>query len=421
MQSIDPSLKYSKIDLYLELAVLLYMACSSVQRVSDSVRWLARHFGDKDIHLYVGSELIEISIFQGDSSQSRIFAINGPSKVNVSVLHEVSRLLHNIPAYNRDIISIRAELNRIKNAKPVYPVPVMIILIGLACAALGWINHGDFQALWVIWVSSVVAMIVRYKLWINTDNLYLSILVTALSGGLCAALIIPISQTQTPDVTLICSVLFLIPGVMLINGGMDIIRDHSNSGIARLTSVLTQIFIITGALLFPLAVTHINVNPLSSNLDSALIIFTIAIAAGIAAIGFATLFNTPISALAGCFICGITARLIRDFGFYFGLDVFLSILIGMTIATLCAIVIGKYTNIPAVVLAVTAGIPMLPNLALIQGLQGIFVIAHPGTPTSESVLMFALQHMFYAGVVISSLIVSIIFTIILITGKSPRI
>lgn len=421
MQSTDSDPTFSKIDLYLELAVVLYNACASIQRISDSVKWLARHFGDEDLNLYVGNEFIQLYITRADNFQSRIYTLPGPSKVNVAVLHYISRILHKLSLYQSDISSISAEIGRIKHKNPEYPVPVIIFLTSLACAAFGWINHGDIQALVVIWISSLIGLTCKYRLVKVIDNIYLLTFAASFIGGICAALIIPVSGTQTASITLICSVLFLIPGVLLINGGMDLLRNYQDCGIARIISVFIQVFVIAGGLLIPLFMIQSSIHPGNEVIESEWVILTIILASGVAAFGFAILFNTPVSALAGCFICGVSARFIRELAVYVGLDIFLSILSGMTFATLLAIFIGRYTKIPAVILAVTAGIPMLPGLALIQGLQGIFVIAHLGNTPSEAVFLFTIQHVFYAGVVIIILIISIIFTIILVNGKTPRV
>ena len=48
----------------------------------------------------------------------------------------------------------------------------------------------------------------------------------------------------TSDVAIATSVLFLIPGVPLINGVIDIVEGHILNGIARLTSALMLIVCI---------------------------------------------------------------------------------------------------------------------------------------------------------------------------------
>ncbi len=272
----------------------------------------------------------------------------------------------------------------------------------------------------MIWVSAVCGLSIRVRYGKELNNLYLTTLVTALSGGLCAALLTPFSQTQTPQVALISSVLFLIPGAMLINGGLDIIRDHTSCGIARLISVFTQICIISGALLIPLGMMTITLQPQPAG-NIMILIPTMSFAAGIAACGFGILFNTPVSVLAGCFICSFAARLVRETGIYAGVDPFFSLFLGMCIATIIAARIGRYAHVPEVLLSVIAGIPMVPGLAMIQGLQGLFTLAHSGTLQQEQVLMYAVQQILFAGVAVLALVGGIIFPIIMIARKKMRI
>jgi len=412
--------EYGSADLYLDLAVTLYEAGATVQRVGDSVRWLADQLGDEKVHISVGYEVIELSVHHGDHTESRLYVLRDPVRVNVTVLHQISGILHQIPSYDKNIALIRDDLTAVRTIPPAYPVPVIIAGTGIACAAFGWLNHADIPSLWVIFISAVCALSIRFRFGKDLNNLYLSTLVTALSGGLCAAVLAPFSQTQTPQVALISSVLFLIPGAMLINGGLDIIRDHTSCGIARLTSVFTQICIISGALLIPLGMMA-PVIQIHSQVDIITLIPTMSLAAGIAACGFGILFNTPVSVLAGCFICSAVARFIRETGIYIGADPFFSLFIGMSIATVIAAGIGRYARVPEVLLSVIAGIPMVPGLAMIQGLQGLFTLAHGGTTQPDQILIYALQQMLFAGVAILALVGGIIFPIIIIARKKLRI
>lgn len=411
---------YESADLYLDLAVILYEAGATVQRVGDSVRWLAGKLGDEKVHISVGYEVIELSVYHSDHTENRLYVLRDPIRVNVSVLHQISGVLHQIPSYHGDISAIRDDLNDIRAKPPVYPVPVIIFGTGIACAAFGWINHADLSALWVIFLSAIFALSIRLRFGKDLSNLYLTTLVTALSGGLCAVALTPVSQTQTPQVALISSVLFLIPGAMLINGGLDIIREHTSCGIARLTSVFTQICIISGALLIPLGMMT-PVIQLHSSGDVITLIPTMTIAAGIAACGFGILFNTPVSVLAGCFVCSAVARFIRETGISIGADPFFSLFIGMSIATVIAAGIGRYARVPEVLLSVIAGIPIVPGLAMIQGLQGLFTLAHTGTTQPDQILIYALQQMLFAGVAILALVGGIIFPIIIIARNKLRI
>jgi uncharacterized membrane protein YjjP (DUF1212 family) len=411
----------ARADLYLDLAVALYEAGASAQRVSDSVQWLAKTLGDDCLNLFVGNEIIELSVLQNEYVINRLHMIREPFRVDVSVLHRISDFLHRIPDYNRDLLKIRKDLDRIRSGARLYPVPVTVLLTAIACSAFGWINNADSHALWVILISAVCALSMRYRFGKEVHNLYGTALMTALAGGVSAAVLIPFSLTGTPDVALISSVLFLIPGVLLINGGLDIIRDHISSGIARLTSVATQVCIISGSLLIPLSMIQPSFLAGSTVPGPIPPFLTVCLAAGVAAGGFGVLMNTPLRILPGCILCGIIARLIRETGIACGIDPFLSIFGGMVVATVLAMLIGKWLHVPEVIIAFIAGIPMVPGLAIIQGLQGLFSLAHGGTSYPAAIWLSAGQHVLYAIVVVFALIGGIIFPILIISRNSPRI
>ena len=419
-ERVEEEEEYISADLFLDLAVTLYESGATVQRVSDSVRWLANQLGYDRVHLSVGYEAIELSVHHQYHTENRLYVLRDPVRVNISALQEVSSLLYRIPSYNGDIMSVRADLTGIRTRSPLYPAWIIILCTGIACSAFGWINHADLPALWVILVSAVCGLSIRFRFGKELNNMYLSTLVAALSGGLCAALLTPISQTQTPQVALISSVLFLIPGAMLINGGLDIIRDHTSCGVSRLITVFTQICIISGALLIPLGMLPVSVASLVSG-NPIIVIPVMSLAAGIAALGFGVLFNTPVLVLPGCFICSIAARMIRETGIHAGLDPFFSLFIGMSIATLMASGIGRYARVPEVLPSVIAGIPMVPGLAMIQGLQGLFTLAHTGTLHPDLVLIYAVEQMLYSVVAVLALVGGIIFPILVISRKKLRI
>ena len=413
--------RYEMADLYLDLAKTLYEAGAAVQRVTDSVRWLAGELGDTNVHIFVGYETIELSILHHDHIESRLYVIREPFKVNIAVLHQVSQLLHRIPSFEGDICAIRAEILQIQNREPIYPKPLIIFLTSIACVSFGWLNHADISSLFIIGISAFCALSIKFRYGKRLNNIYLSTLITASAGGFIAAILSRIIPTATPEVALISSVLFLIPGFLLIDGGLDIIRDHTSCGIVRLVSAFTHICIISGSLLIPLGLLGTMIQVTGPAPDLIFSILTMSIAAGIAAFGFALLFNTPLFVLPGCIICGMAGRMIREIGLSFGLDTFFCIFSGMVVATSIAAYYGRLTRVPGVFIAVIAGITMIPGLAMIKGLHGLFAIAHTGTVLSETMVMYSLQQCLYAGIVAFILIAGIIIPSLVIYRTTPRV
>ena len=56
----------------------------------------------------------------------------------------------------------------------------------------------------------------------------------ALLSGVVGGLAIKLGATRTPALTLVAPAMILVPGVPLINGILDMIRNHVTVGLSRL-------------------------------------------------------------------------------------------------------------------------------------------------------------------------------------------
>jgi uncharacterized membrane protein YjjP (DUF1212 family) len=417
----EPDPEGHRVDLYLDLGRTLYDAGASVQRINDSVRYCARAFGDDDVHAFVGNEAIEVGRRTGDRTQIRMHAFQEPVRVNATILQGVSRMLASLKAGCANPDAVRSRLLVLRGLPPVFPAWATIIAVGAACAAFAWLNHADLLSLWVVFIAAAIGFAAKLYAAPRAGNLYLTVLLSALVASAVALILLPFSHTATNETALISSLLFLVPGAILINGGLDIVRDHTGCGIARLTSVLAQLLVITGVLLIPLSLIapETGGSTLISLGLAGILVSTVA--AGIAAFGFSLLMNMPLAALPGCVICGGAARIIREVAILAGLDPIMSIFIAMTSATLLAFVIGRFTHVTEVVIAVAAGLPMIPGLAAIVGLNGLFQIAHPVAVFQSALIQTTLQSSLYAAGVSLALVAGIIFPLIIITHGKPRI
>ena len=410
-----------RVDLYLDLGRTLYDSGASVQRISDSVRYCAHALGDDDVHAFVGYEAIEVGRGDGNRTQIRMHAFREPVRVNATVLQGVSRMLASMGLSGATLETVSGKLQEIKNQPPVFPVLVTVIAVGAACAAFAWLNNADFVSLWVVLIAASIGFAVKFYIFPRAGNLYLTVLLSALVASASALLLLPFSHTATAEIALISSLLFLVPGIILINGGLDIVRDHTGCGIARLTSVMAQLLVITGVLLIPLSmIAPESGSSVTLSLGWTGILISAA-AAGIAALGFSFMMNMPLAALPWCFICGSAARLIREIAILAGVDPIMSIFIAMATATLLAFLIGRITHVTEVVIAVAAGLPMIPGLAAIMGLNGLFQLTHPSVVIQTTLIQTTLQSSLYAVGVSLALVAGIIFPLIIITRGNPRI
>ncbi|MDP3395655.1 MAG: threonine/serine exporter family protein [Methanoregula sp.] len=417
----EPDPEGHRVDLYLDLGRTLYDSGASVQRISDSVRYVAHALGDDDVHAFVGYEAIEVGRGDGNRTQIRMHAFREPVRVNATVLQGVSRMLASIGLSGATHETVSGKLQEIKGQPPLFPAWVTVIAVGAACAAFAWLNNADFVSLWVVLIAASIGFAAKFYILPWAGNLYLTVLLSALVASASALLLLPFSQTATAEIALISSLLFLVPGTILINGGLDIVRDHTGCGIARLTSVMAQLLVITGVLLIPLSLlAPESGGPVILSLGWTGILISAA-AAGIAALGFSIMMNMPLAALPWCFICGGAARIIREIAILAGIDPIMSIFLAMAAATLLAFLIGRITHVTEVVIAVAAGLSMIPGLAAIMGLNGLFQLAHQSTLVQSALIQTTLQSSLYAVGVSLALVAGIIFPLIIITRGKPRI
>ncbi|MCX6911555.1 MAG: hypothetical protein NT167_00560, partial [Verrucomicrobia bacterium] len=66
-------------------------------------------------------------------------------------------------------------------------------------------------------------------------------------------------------------------------------------------------------------------------------------------------------------------------------------------------------------------LPMIPGLAAIMGLKGLFHLAHPSAAVQSALIQTTLQSSLYAAGGSLALVAGIIFPLIIITRGRPRI
>ena len=415
-----PAAGSRRIDLYLTLGRLLYESGATVQRISDSVQYCARSLGDKDVHVFVEYDAIEVSRREDGTTQVSMHVFRQPLKTNITIIQEVSRMLAATASKGCTLESLEKRLHTLEKQPAVYPALLIILAVGMACAAFAYLNKADSACLWIVLIAGSMGMATRLYVTPRSPNLYLTVLLSALAASLVTVLLLPLSHTTTPAISILSSVLFLVPLVFLIDGGLDIIRDHNSCGIARITSFTMQMLVISAAILLPLSFIYQGLDtPGGGTLTLAEILLGIA-GAGIGSVGFAIMMNMPRVALAGSFLCGCTARGIREIAIIHGFDPLISIFCGMVAATLLAFLFADLTRVPEVMIAITAALPMSPGLSTIKGLDGLYLLAQPGLVVSPALIGSTVQNCIYAAGISLALIAGIILPLFLRMAQ-PRV
>ncbi len=139
-------------------------------------------------------------------------------------------------------------------AKPRMNKWLLLLLVGVANGSFCRLFGGDWIATAVVFIATLVGFFVRTKLQGRGVNHYIVFIVSALVASVCASSILWFGGNM--DIALTTSVLFLIPGVPLINGIIDIVEGYTLTGIARLTNAFLLIICIAIGLSFTLWVVR---------------------------------------------------------------------------------------------------------------------------------------------------------------------
>ena len=94
----------------------------------------------------------------------------------------------------------------------------------------------------IVFTATLLGFFLRQRMQARGFNHYVIFIASSFAASMYASVALMFDTTS--EVALATSVLFLIPGVPLINGVIDIVEGHVLNGIARLASALMLIICI---------------------------------------------------------------------------------------------------------------------------------------------------------------------------------
>ena len=107
-----------------------------------------------------------------------------------------------------------------------------------------------------VFLSTLIGFYARQELNKRHTYHYFVVLVASALSSMTAGLLILTGLSSTPQIALSTSVLYLIPGVPIINGIMDFFDGYMMNGISRLMNAL----FIVGSIAIGVSVTVILLN-----------------------------------------------------------------------------------------------------------------------------------------------------------------
>ncbi|NJO06011.1 MAG: threonine/serine exporter family protein [Chloroflexaceae bacterium] len=201
------------------------------------------------VDTFISANAIIVTTTSGGEFRTKSRRIlEGP--VNMDIVARLSRLSHQVVRDDLNSEQVRAALTRIASSPPLYNRWLIVVMIGLACAALSRLFGGDWVVFGITWLSAGVAAFVRQELVRRHVHTLLMVSTTAFVAGLLASSAVWLQLSSQPEIALAASVLLLVPGVPLINMVLDFANKYTVVGLARgVTSALVALSIAVGLLI----------------------------------------------------------------------------------------------------------------------------------------------------------------------------
>lgn len=147
---------------------------------------------------------------------------------------------------------LRSRYQEILASPAMHPLFVLIFA-GLANASFCRLFGGDWMSMGIVFSATVTGMYLKQQAAKAGMNHYLVFILSAFIASLCASTS-AIFGDITYETAIATSVLFLVPGVPLINGVIDILEGYVITGFARLAQAALLIICIATGLSFTLMI-----------------------------------------------------------------------------------------------------------------------------------------------------------------------
>ena len=153
-----------------------------------------------------------------------------------------------LSALSWDALDDRLSLDEIRRRygelidKPRIDPIFVLVTVGLANASFCRLFGGDWTAAGIVFTATLVGFAARQRMQAHGVNHFLIFIISAFMASLCASAALRFDCTA--ETALATSVLYLVPGVPLINGVIDIVEGHILIGFSRLINALLLIICI---------------------------------------------------------------------------------------------------------------------------------------------------------------------------------
>ncbi|MBU2951502.1 threonine/serine exporter family protein [Tamlana agarivorans] len=246
-------------DLLLEIGSLLMISGANTSRINRSIDRFSSAL-NFSVHSWIHQKTIIMTLTDNDTKMSATKVYNlPPHAINFKTISEISKASWKAIREGWTIDQIATEIERIKSLDR-YSNLVVLIAVSFAVAGFCKIFNGDYLNMTVAFISAFMGLFVSQQIHKKHYNIYIRIFLASLTASLVASVGIIYNIGTNPQTALATSILFLIPGVPLINSFTDLLENNILNGLARFAVGAMIVLAIATGLFLAMYIFSINLS-----------------------------------------------------------------------------------------------------------------------------------------------------------------
>jgi len=219
-------------EILLEIGSLLMSCGATTNRIRTTVDRIAESFACS-ADLLITNRALTLSLSSDDHEQTfHKLKRTSPHGVNYRIVSGISRMSWRVVQEKWNLSQIKNELERLISL-PLYPRILLLTLVALSGSAFCRLFGGNYLEMLITFVATFTGLFVRQEATKLQFNQYLCVFFASLAASLISGLFKKFGHGFTMDHAFSASVLFLVPGVPLINSFSDLIDGNILNGMVR--------------------------------------------------------------------------------------------------------------------------------------------------------------------------------------------
>jgi uncharacterized membrane protein YjjP (DUF1212 family) len=395
----------------LRLARLYLSAGADSEHVRNQVEVIARRWG-LAVQLFMGSERLLLMVGADDVYRTRIGHAVGAMGIDAGRLAALEAVAADMVAGRLDATAADVQLQAIETRPAVYPTWLVVLAVAATAASLARLFGASWPVVAAAFWAGLISLLLRR--WLGGLGLLPAAVaaLTAAISGAAAALPLHLLRLD-PTLALISAGMILVPGVPLINGVRDLVRGHPSIGMARLANGAVVVIAIACGLAVASLALGLRL-PVALRTPSLALPWDVAFA-GLAALGFAILFNAPRRAIAAIVLCGALSHGVRTGAMDLGADIVIATLGGAFVAASLAIALGRGLRMPWIAFAFPGVVAMVPGSYAFRAMIGALELTQAGPDASAALIGATLAALISTGLLTAAIGIGLLVA----TGLQP--